>query len=945
MFEGFTIIKRPSIYTNKTVLNEYIPNNRLNALIQHSIGIEYDIDHYQRKHYKFANEMDCYHKLLTKYNRKENCFKIKLKNSPYGWGRVQAEDHSTLSVFHRPTRHSLCQNQYIDLDIKSCCQTIFWNLVKNNGLLEEYPRLNDYVTNRDVLLSTYMDKYAVSKDCIKQLFTSLGFGGYATSWYTKNGISEEPDVFIAGLNTEFLKLADIIYDANKNICDDILKTNPTKFAKYVNPSDLLSKKKRTTMSLVYQTAERYAQETAIDYLCQTKGFHMKDIVPCQDGFMILAPLFYPDICTDCHTIIKGVLKMDLQFVVKEFDERFDIPPYISEVDKTKLEKEQLRIQRQSEKEQLRIQQQSEKDQLKVQKQADKEKKLVEEAIRKNQLRYQKQLEIDATKETKEQEKHRKTQEIKDTFLQKQKDNMDKTLVKYKTEEGIKLPSGHFLDSSRSSSWLYEGVFTDKECADKIYELYPYWVTCNTDLWVFDFTTGMYSNNSIIHNTIITAHTDFIHLMVKDEHQSPEAKDKEWFRSETKSYGNTSILLDKVITFLKTKNVNNDWMKQTQASSLGKILFTNGWYDFETRMFDEYFNPEIVFFGRIHHPFNNLGPMSEEDVIYMDDIKQRLFYETMGTEVGDYFILQLARGLSGECMKRMLFAIGNTNCGKGVITTAISMSIGDYFGSFNAESLAHRTSSNDEAQIMRWVMLLKYKRIIISNEMKSGMVLNGNFLKKICSGGDELTGRTHCKEETAFVTHFLPIILDNDMAMISPYDNATDSRVRCITFPKEFVPYEPTNEFELPMDPHIKDELKTKRFQNCFIMMLLYAHATYTENGKVDYEPEGVRNSKKDLVENVMDNNPVITLLRDYEITNDETDYITSASLQQWLDDKKMRISMTKLGRDLNRHASINKLTNCQASIKKIKGKTVRVWCGIKLIKEEDEEEAGFLGTL
>ena len=121
MFSGFKLNKITSVYNNNTVLNEYIPDNRLNALIQHNIGIEFSENDYHCKDLKFRNELAYYNTLLSKFNKKENCFKIKLKNSPYGWGRIQPEDYSSLSVFRRKTRHSLCQDKYIYIDMKSCC--------------------------------------------------------------------------------------------------------------------------------------------------------------------------------------------------------------------------------------------------------------------------------------------------------------------------------------------------------------------------------------------------------------------------------------------------------------------------------------------------------------------------------------------------------------------------------------------------------------------------------------------------------------------------------------------------------------------------------------------------------------------------------------------------------------------------------------------------------
>ena len=786
MFTNFKLNKLPSIYNNKTVLNEYIPDNRLNSLIQHNIGIEFKENDYHREELGFRNEMAYYNTLLGKYNKKENCFKIKLKNAPYNWGRVQPEDYSSLSVFRRTTRHSLCQDQYKDIDMKSCCQTIFLNFVRMNGISHHYPPLEEYVAQRDQLLAHYGEKYGVNKDTIKNLFTGIGFGGSAKTWFAENNIECDDDIFIKELNAEYYKLADLIYDANKNICEDILKALPNKFAKYDEPSALLSKKKRTTMAMFYQTAERYCQEAAISFLCQSKGFNIKDIVPCQDGFMILASLMYPTICEDCEKVVKNVLKVEVQFVEKEFAERFPIPAYISDKDKQLALKQQQKEEREAEREQKKIQQETEKQQKKKQKKEQQE----------------------ATKQSKETEKEKKKEEKEYACLEKDKAILLETISKHANEDGlVTLPSGQQFSSDMDKAetqWLVDGCLHDKAAAEKLFRLYPHWITCQGEMYVFDYTTGMYSSNTIIYNKIISQHSDFLHIMLKDE-----THNKEWYRSDCRSYGNTSVMLDKIITLLKTLNINNDWLKQSQSSSLGKILFENGYYDFMERKFYDKFNHDYVFFGKIHHTFQ---AFLDEDLQYMESIKQRLFYNSLGKDVGDYFILNLARGLSGECMKRILFAIGDTNCGKGVITSATSLSIGDYFGSFNAESIAHRETSQDEAQIMRWVMLLRYKRIIISNEMKSGITLNGNFIKKIASGGDPLIGRTHCKEETEFNTHFLPIVLDNDMSKITPYDDAVDTRVRCLSFNKSFVDREPENELELKMDLNIKEELKGLRFQ-------------------------------------------------------------------------------------------------------------------------------------
>ena len=57
--------------------------------------------------------------------------------------------------------------------------------------------------------------------------------------------------------------------------------------------------------------------------------------------------------------------------------------------------------------------------------------------------------------------------------------------------------------------------------------------------------------------------------------------------------------------------------------------------------------------------------------YMDDLEQRLFFNVLGEEVGTYFMVMLARGLAGDMMKNIMLCLGDTDCGKSTLTTAIT----------------------------------------------------------------------------------------------------------------------------------------------------------------------------------------------------------------------------------------------------------------------------------
>ena len=247
----------------------------------------------------------------------------------------------------------------------------------------------------------------------------------------------------------------------------------------------------------------------------------------------------------------------------------------------------------------------------------------------------------------------------------------------------------------------------------------------------------------------------------------------------------------MIPQIKTLCVNNDWLKNKQNSSLGKLLFMNGYLDLRANKFYNVFDPNIVFMCRIQQEYKP----ELLDKIHINDIKKKLFIDPLGEDVGDYYMLSLARAIGGDMTKKALFGLGCTNGGKSTATKACINSFGEYVGTFNAENLAYTKSSSDEGAKVRWAFLMRFKRLIFSNEIKTDTELNGNDIKKFSSGGDGLVGRIHGGLETEFIPHFMMVIFANDIPKITPYDDAVDNRLKIIGFNKQFVD-EPTNEYQL-----------------------------------------------------------------------------------------------------------------------------------------------------
>jgi hypothetical protein len=108
----------------------------------------------------------------------------------------------------------------------------------------------------------------------------------------------------------------------------------------------------------------------------------------------------------------------------------------------------------------------------------------------------------------------------------------------------------------------EGVLNDRDAAETIFSLYPHWVCCQEELFVFDDSTGLWSSSDSSHFKVISKFDSKLYLLTKN-------KDGVSVKS-TKGYGNSTVLQRLVIPQIKALCINNEWVTQTQSSSLGKV---------------------------------------------------------------------------------------------------------------------------------------------------------------------------------------------------------------------------------------------------------------------------------------------------------------------------------------------------------------------------------------
>ena len=141
------------------------------------------------------------------------------------------------------------------------------------------------------------------------------------------------------------------------------------------------------------------------------------------------------------------------------------------------------------------------------------------------------------------------------------------------------------------------VKNDLEAAEKLYSLYPDWKYSEGELYVFDDENGIWKNDRNIFNQIVSRFTNQLWVAVKNRSDKLEA-------SKVKSYGNTTFLFNQMLEKLKTLCVDEKWLSDSYSSSLGKLLFNNGYFDMKTNKFHygftAFFKKMFIFHENVFH---------------------------------------------------------------------------------------------------------------------------------------------------------------------------------------------------------------------------------------------------------------------------------------------------------------------------------------------------------
>jgi hypothetical protein len=259
----------------------------------------------------------------------------------------------------------------------------------------------------------------------------------------------------------------------------------------------------------------------------------------------------------------------------------------------------------------------------------------------------------------------------------------------------------------------------------------------------------------------------------------------------------------------------------------------------------------------------------------------------------------ARALAGCYEDKVWYGYsGSRNSGKGVETSQLKSSFGEYVKEFNAKCLILNKFGNPEpAKALGWVVDKKDARIIISNEIDGddNTKLNGAFIKTLASGGDTMDGRRLWENEISFVPQFTMFLCYNKLYEITPQD-ATEN-LEEFEYKSKFVPKEDLVEgcefFKLK-DDTIKEFIKEDRIIDAYTLYILNAFSNPRMN-----VPESIKKSTeigKGEVKLTIEQ----FITKNFKTTQDDKDRFHTIDLYEILTENEYKLSLVEAGRLFNR---------------------------------------------
>lgn len=445
------------------------------------------------------------------------------------------------------------------------------------------------------------------------------------------------------------------------------------------------------------------------------------------------------------------------------------------------------------------------------------------------------------------------------------------------------------------------IIDDEYAARRFVELMGEYIVREEDtVYYFNPDTGMWECGDTAFRSAVSKHKPRLIFKVL----SPDGDEK------VLNYGGCEKNVSAMKKWITTCVPNGRFISDNLDTSIGKLLFKDGYYDFATNTLCNEFNPKIVFNKRITRPAPKREARNEMLIRKVEKLLfEDAFDEGDGKLAGEYLKKNLCIGLFGDYRRKKFYAcLGDANCGKGLTTTAFKKAFEGYVDEWNANELKYNPrNGQDEARKLAWVKELNGVRLAFSNEFRMDRTpIDGNLLKAISSGGDQHKGRGHQEGAVPFVNRATMFLFGNDFGNITPKDTGIQERCRFIRYRLRFVSGEPSAADERVADPEAKDYFDKDDYRDALFWVMVDTYnkmnAEEKRKGGIVSEPDCVKEETKDWVGDDGNEDFEVFIKRRYEITGSTEDATPSKDIVDYImnECKMTSMSANKIGRMLTK---------------------------------------------
>lgn len=381
----------------------------------------------------------------------------------------------------------------------------------------------------------------------------------------------------------------------------------------------------------------------------------------------------------------------------------------------------------------------------------------------------------------------------------------------------------------------------------------------------------------------------------------------------------------IVRTLMARIPEDDMFKANmKATTKCRLVWKDGYYDFRTKLFTKGFEgvDSVIQIPR-DYPLQRDSELEQE--IYM-----RLLYPIFGGDtetglspLGKSTLSFLARAIAGHIEdKRWAVGLGERNSGKGTLCEILSTAFCRYVDTFQADNmLGQRIHGGDEAKKYSWMFRMEHSRIVYTNEItfEKNVKMDGNCIKRLCSGGDRIEARKNYENEQTFTIGATPIFFCNALPIVSPTD--AYETMYPIPFPHKFVPHvsEGSPAMMKVGDPTIKEFCQRADVGDAFFHIL------------TDYYVKtlpGMCEEQKELMQDYNEENELDAFLKKFTFTGKKSDEVPISEVYDAMDCMNVSKQQVKLML-LRRGAKEGRITTKDR-------KTVRVFTGMVMVNDNND---------